>query len=257
MNYGLYLSANGISSTQHRMNVLANNLANANTTGFKPSAVVLGERAREPQQLNTLTNSSQLLKQLGGGTEIAYTGLDLRQGSLEKTGIRTNLAIKGSGFLHLDGGRDGARNLTRDGNLTFDPSGILRHEASGHAVLDERGNQIQLNGPEQRRFDGFGPNGELLDADDPFGNLGRVALVDAPPLSLTPRGQNLIETREDLSVASDAQVVGSTLEQSAANPVSGMVELIKLTRQIEMNSRMMQYQDAMIGQAVTALARVV
>ena len=47
MNYGLYLSANGISSAQHRMNVLSNNLANANTVGFKPSEVVLGERARE------------------------------------------------------------------------------------------------------------------------------------------------------------------------------------------------------------------
>ncbi|MEE2681491.1 MAG: flagellar hook basal-body protein [Planctomycetota bacterium] len=257
MNYGLYLSANGISSTQHRMNVLANNLANANTTAFKPSAVVLGERAREPQQLDTLTNSSQLLEQLGGGTEIAYTGLDLTQGSVETTGIRTNLAIKGEGFLHLDGGRNDARNLTRDGNLVFDAGGILRHQASGHAVLDERGNRIQLDASEQRRFDGFGPRGELLDRENPFGDLGRVALVDAPALSLTPRGQNLIETREELAVAGDAQVVGSALEQSAANPISGMVELIKLTRQIEMNSRMMQYQDAMIGQAVTALARVV
>ena len=90
MNYGLYLSANGISSSQHRMNVLANNLANANTTGFKPSSVVLGERAREPQRLDTLTNSRQLLAQLGGGTEIAYSGLDLRQGSIERTGLRTD-----------------------------------------------------------------------------------------------------------------------------------------------------------------------
>ena len=66
MNYGLYLSANGISSAQHRMNVLSNNLANANTVGFKPSEVVLGERAREPQGLDTLTDSKQLLEQLGG-----------------------------------------------------------------------------------------------------------------------------------------------------------------------------------------------
>ena len=257
MNYGLYLSANGISSSQHQMNVLANNLANANTTAFKPSAVVLGERAREPQQLNTLTNSTQLLEQLGGGTEIAYTGLDLSQGSIENTGIRTNLAIKGAGFLHLDGGKNDTQTLTRDGNLIFDPSGILRHQASGHAVLDERGNEIQLNNEEQRRFDGFGPRGELIDSGDPFATLGRIAIVDAPAQSLIPKGQNLIETREAIEVASEAEIVGSALEQSAANPISGMVELIKLTRQIEMNSRMIQYQDAMIGQAVTALARVV
>ena len=257
MNYGLYLSANGITSSQHRMNVLANNLANANTTAFKPSAVVLGERGREPQQLNTLTNSTRLLDQLGGGTKIAYTGLDLSQGSVENTGIRTNLAIKGPGFLHLDGGRNETQNLTRDGNLVFDPSGILRHQASGNAVLDERGNQIQLDTEEQRRFNGFGPHGELIDSGDPFSPFAKVALVDAPDQSLIPRGQNLIETRESLENAGEAEVVGSALEQSAANPISGMVELIELTRQIEMNSRMIQYQDAMIGQAVTALARVV
>ena len=54
-----------------------------------------------------------------------------------------------------------------------------------------------------------------------------------------------------------AEVIGSSLEQSAANPISGMVELIKLTREVEMNSRLIQYQDAMIGQAVTSLGRVV
>ena len=257
MNYGLYLSANGISSSQYRMNVLANNLANANTTGFKPSSVVLGERAREPEQLNTMTNSRQLLQELGGGTEIAYTGLDLRQGSLENTGVRTNLALKGDGFLHLDGGTDTTHNLTRDGNLSFDAQGTLRHEASGHAVLDDRGRQIQL-GPEERlRFDGFGPAGELIDSENAFEPLARVALVEADHRTLTPHGQNVIETQQELTAARNVEVVGSALEQSASNPISGMVELIELTRQIEMNSRMIQYQDAMIGQAVTALARVV
>ena len=257
MNYGLYLSANGITSTQHRMNVLANNLANANTTAFKPSAVVLGERAREPEQLNTMTNSKRLLEQLGGGTEIAYSGLDLRQGSLENTGVRTNLAIKGDGFLHLDGGSENSQNLTRDGNLSFDAGGILRHEASGQAVLDDRGRQIQLDPEEQLRFEGFGPRGELLDSGNRFTPLGQVALVQADHQSLTAHGQNVLKSDTALTAATDAEVIGSSLEQSATNPISGMVELIELTRQIEMNSRMIQYQDAMIGQAVTALTRVV
>ena len=53
------------------------------------------------------------------------------------------------------------------------------------------------------------------------------------------------------------EVIGASLESSGADPVTGMVEMIKLTREIEMNSRLIQYQDAMIGQAVTALGRVV
>ena len=257
MNYGLYLSANGISSSQHRMNVLANNLANANTTGFKPSSVVLGERAREPQRLDTLTNSRQLLAQLGGGTEIAYSGLDLRQGSIERTGLRTDLALKGQGFLKLEGDSPDASLLTRDGGLNFDPAGVLRHQASGRAVLDEQGRRIVLGDEEQLRFQGFGPRGELIDGDQPFSPFARIALVDAPSDSLRSRGQNLLETRSEPTPATGTEVVGGALEESASDPISGMVELIKLTRQIEMNSRMIQYQDAMIGQAVTALARVV
>ena len=90
----LKIAATGMSAQQLRVETISNNLANANTTGFKPSSVVLGERAREPQRLDTLTNSRQLLAQLGGGTEIAYSGLDLRQGSIERTGLRTDLALK-------------------------------------------------------------------------------------------------------------------------------------------------------------------
>ena len=53
------------------------------------------------------------------------------------------------------------------------------------------------------------------------------------------------------------EVIGESLESSGADPVTGMIEMIKLTREIEMNSRLIQYQDAMIGQAVTSLGRVV
>jgi flagellar basal-body rod protein FlgG len=257
MNYGLYLSANGITSSQHRMNVLANNLANVNTTAFKPSQVVLGERAREPEALQTMTNSRELLEQLGGGTRIAFTGIDLAQGSIEATKIKTDLALQGAGFLHLEDGDGGKTMLTRDGRLRFDGSGVLRHTASNLAVLDEKGEPIQLGDEEQMNFEGFGPRGELLDRENPFSNLGRLALVNAPSRSLRLDGNNTIETKDKLEQAKNVEVRGSSLESSTADPVTGMVELIKLTREIEMNSRMIQDQDAMIGQAVTSLGRVV
>ena len=257
MNYGLYLSANGISSAQHRMNVLSNNLANANTVGFKPSEVVLGARAREPQALNTLTDSKQLLEQLGGGTRIAYSGLNLRQGAIDSTGVRTNLALRGEGFLRLEDGQNGEKNLTRDGSLMFDGQGTLRHQASGLAVLDRDGNQINLGGEEQLRFEGFGNGGEMLDRSNPSSPLAMVGIVKTPADSLRPDGQNVLQTKEALTSDTTTSVVGSALEQSGSNPISGMVDLIKLTREVEMNSRMIQYQDAMIGQAVTSLGRVV
>ena len=123
MNYGLYLSANGITCSQHKMNVLANNLANVNTTAFKPSEVVMAERPREPQQMRSGFDSRQLLEQLGGGTTVGFSGPNLRQGSIERTDQKTDLALRGDAFLHVEGDRDGRTNLTRDGRLQFDDQG--------------------------------------------------------------------------------------------------------------------------------------
>ena len=239
------------------MNVLANNLANVNTTAFKPSQVVLGERAREPEALQSNTTSRQLLEQLGGGTRIAYTGINFTQGSIQKTDNRTDLALQGAGFLRLEDGQGGTKRLTRDGQLRFDEAGILRHAASDLAVLDTNGNAVQLDAGEQLRFDGFGPDGTLLDREDPFRGMAQLGLVTAPERSLKLDGKNVIETKAKIDPDKDTKVRGGSLESSTADPVTGMVELIKLTREIEMNSRMIQYQDAMIGQAVTALGRVV
>lgn len=256
MNYGLYLSANGISCSQHKMNVLANNLANVNTTAFKPSQVVMAERARQPEQMRSGFDSRQLLEQLGGGTTIGFSGPNLRQGSIERTDQPTDLALRGDAFLHLEE-RDGRTNLTRDGRLQFDDQGVLRHAASGLSILDERGQTIQLSGDEQLRFSGFGSKGELLDRENLNDPFARMALVKPEGMSVKPAGENLFLT--DAKIAPDpmTEVIGGSLESSGADPVAGMVEMIKLTREIEMNSRIIQYQDAMIGQAVTSLARVV
>lgn len=257
MNYGLYLSANGISCSQHRMSVLANNLANVNTTAFKPSEVVLAERAREPERLQSGVDGRRLLEQLGGGTRIGWTGLDLKQGAIKRTEQRTDLALRGDGFLHLEGERGDTSRLTRDGRLRFDGQGVLRHAASGLAVLDDRGRAIQLSDEEQLRFAGFGARGELLDREDLNEPLARVAVVSPAEPNLRSAGENLLETSERLSADPSTEVIGQSLESSGSDPVTGMVEMIKLTREIEMNSRLIQYQDAMIGQAVTSLGRVV
>ena len=97
----------------------------------------------------------------------------------------------------------------------------------------------------------------MLDRTNPSSPLAMVGIVTTPADSLRPDGQNVLQTKKALTSDTTTSVVGSALEQSGSNPISGMVDLIKLTREVEMNSRMIQYQDAMIGQAVTSLGRVV
>ena len=257
MNYGLYLSANGIQCSQERMNVLANNLANVNTTAFEPGQVVLAERSREPESMSGMTDGRRLLEQLGGGTKVGYSSVNLKQGAIEQTGIKTDLALMGKGFLQLEGATKGEHTLTRDGRLRFDASGILRHSASDLPVLDVKGRRIQLQSDEQVQFQGFSPSGQVLDGSNPERPLAQLALVNVAGDALKNKGSNVFVTKEKLDQAGDIEVVPKALEGSGADPVTGMVDLIKLTREIEMNSRLIQYQDAMIGQAVTSLGRVV
>ena len=163
----------------------------------------------------------------------------------------------GQGFLQLESDQSGKHTLTRDGRLRFDSNGVLRHAASDLAVLDPSGRQIRLRDEEQLHFGGFSPNGELLDRNDLQAPFARLALVEVPAEALKLEGQNLFSAKDTPKPAGQVEVVGGSLEASRSDPVTGMVELIKLTREIEMNSRLIQYQDAMIGQAVTSLGRVV
>lgn len=257
MNYGLYLSANGISCSQHKMSVLANNLANVNTTGFKPSQVVIGERSRAPEGLSGGTDSKALLEQLGGGTRIGFSGLRMTQGTIERTEVTTDLALMGKGFLSLESDTKGTNAFTRDGRLRFDGDGNLRHGVSNRPVLDDTGKPIQLDPAQQLRFAGFSSSGELLDRENLNQPFARVGLVNADELDIRPEGQNILVTDQKVTADDQTEVIGGAVENSSADPVTGMVELIKITREIEMNSRLMQYQDAMIGQAVTSLGRVV
>ncbi len=103
MPYGLYLSAEGASAQSRRMEVLANNLANVDTVGFKRQMAVLQARAAEAirQGFSELGDGS--LDNLGGGVEVPETLTDFKTGTLKQTGIATDLAIAGDGFFVVQG----------------------------------------------------------------------------------------------------------------------------------------------------------
>ncbi|MHC4590466.1 MAG: flagellar basal body protein [Planctomycetota bacterium] len=82
MNYGLYLAASGALTNIHRQEVITNNLANATTAGFKPDMVYARQRLPERLESGAGTDPKELLEQLGGGTALMPTRLDLSQGAV-------------------------------------------------------------------------------------------------------------------------------------------------------------------------------
>ena len=142
MIYGLYLSAGGLQSSEYRQNVVANNIANAGTTGFKQQLAVLSERRVEADEDGPTSARHKLLDDLTGGTFVRPTFTDFARGTLEISSNPLDLAIAGDGFFHVEAA--GEDRYTRDGRLTIDEAGTLV-TVSGHKMLDGEGGPIVVD----------------------------------------------------------------------------------------------------------------
>lgn len=145
MMRSLFSGVSGMQRYQAKMDVVANNIANVGTVGFKGSnmtfkeAIVQTERsASRPSGLIGGTNPQQI----GLGVDVAAVTTDFSQGLLERTGRTTDLAIEGEGFFILGGLR--GLQFTRDGQFDFDASGRLVSLLNGAPVkgvmADQNGN---------------------------------------------------------------------------------------------------------------------
>ena len=128
MIYGLYLSATGVMTNAYRQDVIANNIANSETVGFKKDLALFDQRLTEAQQRRLaasgpLSPSNALLEKLGGGLLVHPTTIDTAQGELEPTGSPLDVAIEGDGYFAVNSG--GQTRLTRNGQFAVDSTGHL------------------------------------------------------------------------------------------------------------------------------------
>ncbi|MHC4947937.1 MAG: flagellar hook-basal body protein [Planctomycetota bacterium] len=256
MNYGMYLSAGGALTNLYRQDVIAGNLANLRTTGFKPDMVVAAHR--RPERLERPVaglDPQRMLERLGGGLRAAPTRIDLRQGPLAPDGGPLDLAIEGEGFFTVRTGRgDDAETLrlTRDGRLAIGDDGALVTAASGHPVLDTRGRPIRLDPTSDVAVD---PRGVISQNDRAVAQLGVAAPTDATRLRKV--GHNLLRAEGlDPLRPADGLVRQGHTEGSAVDPVITLNDLITATKSAQANLKMMQYHDHIIGQSVNTFGRV-
>ena len=145
MGTALFTAVTGLQAFQRRLDVIANNVANVNTVGFRGSRVLFGdlfsqtlEGASAPEGTFGGTNPSQV----GLGVGVATIDVDHTQGSLTATGFSSDLAIQGAGMFILNDG--GSNTFTRDGSFSLNANGFLIDPATGLFVqgfgLDDDGN---------------------------------------------------------------------------------------------------------------------
>jgi len=234
MSDGIYAALSGGIVQMRRLDVLANDLANVNTTGFKRDRLIVGESpaARaDPEPFGAVLARSRAPAARLAETRGTYT--DLSQGPTVRTGSPLDVALVGEGFLAVEA-PDGLA-LTRDGRLALASDGTIVTQ-SGLAVSGEWG---PITVPADAAAIEIQPTGEVLADGYPVGRLRIVRPTN--PGALEKLGHGLWDPgRAGVRDGAPAEVVQGFLEGSNVEPVTTLVELIQAQRSFDASQQMIR-----------------
>jgi flagellar basal-body rod protein FlgF len=250
MIYGLYLSAQGAQIQSLRQEVTANNLANASTNSFKRDLLRVQAHLPYDRAHGSLGNRSDAFREMTGGTTPADVVTDFSQGELKETASPFDLALLGKGFLQVSNGKQ--TFLTRDGRLELNTAGQLVTREHGYTLLTANGTPAPALDP-SLPID-IRPDGILQQGD---AELARLAIVlPTEESELKKVGHNMYTTDGKVRPADvNTQVKQGSLENSGANPMQGMMELIESSRALEANVNMIRQQDEALSRLLQSLPR--
>ncbi len=244
MDNALYVGLSRQMTLRRELDIAANNIANANTTGFKVEDLMVHTEQARPAK--TLDGSSPVKFVLDSGVARNFT-----QGALTKTGGDFDLAIEGQAFFKIQ--TASGERYTRDGRFTTSPEGILVTEA-GNQVMDEGGGQITIDpklGPVTIGKDGIVSQGAI--------RVGKIGLVRPDDMaSLAKDGDNLYRNTANTTPqpVTDAQIHQGMLESSNVQPVIEITKLIEIQRAYEGVAKMMDNTAELSRSAVERLGKL-
>ncbi len=256
----LYTAWTGLRNEEKRMDVVTNNMANADTTGYKKVDVTAQSFDRQlAVKINDATEGVDLVRGIGGvtlGVKIGETYYDMTQGNFRQTEDLYNFALSGKGFFTISTtDKSGTEHIryTRDGDFTVTRDGYLVTK-DGDYVLGDGGNRIQI--PNANLVDiSVNEMGEIYSGNTYVSTLQVVDFEDYNFLS--SYGENMYEAVDGaIIIDADATVNQGYLEMSNVNMVTEMVDMIAITRAYETNQKMIQTVDQTLDKAVNNIGNV-
>ena len=231
----IYTAMSGAQHALQAQQVHANNLANVNTTGFRADF----ERVQAYQLQGDSFGARVLAQEIPGGTSF-------NAGALSATGRELDVAIQGDGYLTVTMA-DGSEAYTRAGELTLTADGQLTLQ--GNAVQGDGG---ELVIPEYRDIK-IGQDGTISITPAGGGALqeiGKLKLVNPDESLLVKNSQGLLQLSDGSQAESDdsVQVAAGFLEGSNVNPIDELINSMSLTRNFELQVKLMQSVDAQAQQ---------
>jgi flagellar basal-body rod protein FlgG len=255
-NSALQVARTGLEAQDTRMRVIANNLANVGTTGFKRDRANFAtlayqtERAAGSQSSNETTYATGL--NLGTGVAIQSTSRIVTQGTLDNTGNSLDMALDGEGYFQIE---------MPGGQLAYTRAGNFTRSATGELVTTQ-GYRVQpgLTIPEEATSISVALDGTVsaTTADGTTTELGQIQIASfTNPAGLQANGDNfLVETpasgQAQLGNPGEAgrgNIRQGMLEGSNVNVVEELVDMIECQRAYEVNSKMVSAIDEMLKNA--------
>lgn len=265
MSKGIYTALSGAMAQNQRLETVANNIANVNTTGYKKDTTVFSEyitaneKAPDVIQVPRVPASIESFYDMQGGDKAyvnsAGTYAEHSQGALKNTGNAFDLAIEGDGFFEVLTPQ-GVR-YTRNGAFKIDGEGRITN-SEGHIVLGEGAGAD----PAQRALRVSGRNvtvsfnGDIYDGQNQIGRLSVVNIANKD--ALQKQGSSLFGLKAPYNVApqpANVKIHQGFVEMSNVNIVEEMTNMIVATRAFETNQAAMKAHDQMDEKLVNEVPR--
>lgn len=238
MENSLYIGLSKQVVLRENMDIIAQNVANVNTPGYRAQNMVFKEYIEDPKYMKE---------------DMAFV-LDYGQyqvtdpGSLKETGNPLDIALVGNGFLGIQ--TPGGIQYTRAGNLTMDAEGVIRN-ARGMAIADKAGNDVVIPADAKEiRIDQKG----VISTDQ--GEISQLMIVEFNNYQkLDPKGNGLYATDEAAIPAEKTSVMQGKVEGSNVQAVVEMTRMIDVLREYQAVQNMMQSEHERLRSGAQRLAK--
>ncbi len=263
---GIYTAVSGAMAQSLKMDTIANNMANVNTTGFKKDQQVFKEYLtayeKDPSAITVprVTASIESFYDLGAGdrgyVDATGTYTDFSQGALKPTGNQMDVALEGQGFLEISTPQ-GSR-MTRNGALKIDGQGRIV-TTEGFPVLSEG------NAPPENRMiaitnqNGSQVNitedGSIFQGNEQIGKLAVVTLDNTAAFHKVGHSQYTIKPNMNVQIipATNFKLHQGFLEASNVNIIKEMTDMIQTTRAFENTQKAIKTYDEMANKLVNEI----
>ena len=235
MENASYIALSSLMALRRQMDVIANNIANTNTTAFRAERVVFEEYLAEIEDGRT---ASFVLDR--------GVGRDIGQGTISPTGNPLDMAISGNGYFVVE--TDDGLRYTRNGHFRLDGQGTLV-TVDGHPVLDLDGKTVEL--PVGDHTLSVSDEGVVSTGTGMLGQLGIVSFKNEEELRKV--GDGLYTTDAKPEPASEARILQGMIEGSNVKPIIEMTEMIRLVRRYQSTQKLLEQADELRRKAVDSL----